>query len=228
MCKGAVRIVCDSPNRTCPPLSDEPEPRENARVLTLPGCRHLSKPSRRRCVRRSARLPGKAARSAAAQTLRFPTFADIRSGCTGRGTDRLRAAAFFDGKKTPIHRDRPARRTADSLHSRPAILSGSFSEKKVRTEFSAEGRGRGDRPKRRASAREASRGGSRLRRLAPAGRDGTDAPIFGRRAESAPDPRYFPAEGDKFGIFPLTLPERNSTVRLVNYYYFYHFSKTWE
>lgn len=46
----------------------------------------------------------------------------------------------------------PARRTADSLHSRPAILSGSFSEKKVRTEFSAEGRGRGDRPKRRASA----------------------------------------------------------------------------
>lgn len=101
------------------PLSDEPEPRENARVLTLPGRRHLSKPSRRRCVRRSARLPGKAARSAAAQTLRFPTFADIRSGCTGRGTDRFRAAAFFDGKKTPIHRDRPARRTADSLHTFP-------------------------------------------------------------------------------------------------------------
>ena len=135
---------------------------------------------------------------------------------------------FSMEKKTPIHRDRPARWTADSLHSRPAILSGSFSEKKMRTEFSAEGRGRGDRPKRRASAGEASRGGSRLRRLAPAGRDGTDAPIFGRRAESAPDPRYFPAEGDKFGIFPLTLPERNSTVRLVNYYYFYHFSKTWE
>ena len=190
----------------------------------LPGRRHLSKPSRRRCVRRSARLPGKAARSAAAQTLRFPTFADIRSGCTGRGTDRLRAAAFFDGKKTPIHRDRPARRTADSLHSRSAILSGSFSEKKVRTEFSAEGRGRGDRPKRRASAREASRGGSRLRRLAPAGRDGTDAPRFSVAEPKAPPIRdIFPAEGDKFGIFPLTLPERNSTVRLVNYYYFLPF-----
>ena len=75
------------------------EPQENARVLTLPGCRHLSKPSRRRCIRRSARFPGKAARSAAAQTLRFPTFADIRSGCTGRGTDRLRAAAFSMEKR---------------------------------------------------------------------------------------------------------------------------------
>ena len=36
MCKGAVRIVCDSPNRTCTPLSDLPEPQGNARVLTLP------------------------------------------------------------------------------------------------------------------------------------------------------------------------------------------------
>ena len=139
------------------------------------------------------------------------------------------APLLFSMEKRPrsiVIVQRGGRRTP-YIHSRSAILSGSFSEKKMRTEFSAEGRGRGNRPKRRASAREASRGGSRLRRLAPAGRDGTDAPIFGRRAESAPDPRYFPAEGDKFGIFPLTLPERNSTVRLVNYY-FYHFSKTWE
>lgn len=151
ICKGAVRIVCNSPNRTCTPLSDEPEPRENARVLTLPGCRHLSKPSRRRCVRRSARLPGKAARSAAAQTLRFPTFADIRSGCTGRGTDRFRAAAFFDGKKTPIHRDRPARRTADSLHTFPLrdplrLLSP---KRKCERNFPRKGEAAGDRPKRR-------------------------------------------------------------------------------
>ena len=65
------------------------------------------------------------------------------------------APLLFSMEKRPrsiVIVQRGGRRTP-YIHSRSAILSGSFSEKKMRTEFSAEGRGRGNRPKPRSVPR---------------------------------------------------------------------------
>lgn len=105
ICKGAVRIVCDSPNRTCTPLSDEPEPlRRTAGKRPRPYPAGLPAPLETVAATLRSTIRPPPGKSGAVCCRANPAISDVR-GHTQRmhrqGNGSVSRRCFFRWKKDP-------------------------------------------------------------------------------------------------------------------------------